>query len=168
MIICTLSCHWTQPYWQPSIIDWRECDVFVPSAWLENLAALFPFSMPQAERRARYGPHTLSPKRPHKSVIVSRSPCVSQVPMVEHLVKRAQDFMGLILWFHVSETVTPLKSASQPDILYGWTLTTCCFCQTSPASLTTRRPDRVSPLFCPHTPDVSEGPFQQRYSLPAS
>ena len=36
-----------------SMTDWRECDVFV----------------------------RLPPKRPRKSVIVSRSPCVSQVPM---------------------------------------------------------------------------------------
>ena len=53
LIICTLSCHWAQPLWQPSMTDWRECDVFV----------------------------RLPPKRPRKSAIVSQSPYVSQVPM---------------------------------------------------------------------------------------
>ena len=28
LIICMLSCQWAQPYWQPSMSDWRECDVF--------------------------------------------------------------------------------------------------------------------------------------------
>ena len=38
--------------------------------------------MPQAQHRARYGPYTYTaPKRPHKSVIVSRSLCVSHVPV---------------------------------------------------------------------------------------
>ena len=28
LIIYTLSCQWAQPYWQPSMSHWRECDVF--------------------------------------------------------------------------------------------------------------------------------------------
>ena len=71
LIICTLSCQWAQPYWQPSMSDWRE---FWPHC---SRSACHRHSAGQGMGRTL----TLPPKRPHKSVIVSRSPCVSQVPM---------------------------------------------------------------------------------------
>ena len=83
LIICTLSCQWAQPYWQSSMSDWRECDVFFCGrlGW-----RILPHCSRSACHRhsARQGMGrtlTLPLKRPHKSAIVSRSPCVSQVPM---------------------------------------------------------------------------------------
>ena len=40
LILCTPSCHWAQPYWKPSISDWRECDDFV---WRLNVTTLWRF-----------------------------------------------------------------------------------------------------------------------------
>ena len=66
LIICTLSCQWAQPYWQTSMYS-KHC----------SHSACHRHSARQGMGRTL----TLPPKRPHKSVIVSRSPCVSQVPM---------------------------------------------------------------------------------------
>ena len=52
---------------------------FVRWVWLENLAALLPFSVPQARRRARYGPYTHTATQ--ETAQERYSPYLSQVPM---------------------------------------------------------------------------------------
>ena len=73
--------------------DWREYDVFVWQAWLENLAALLPFSVPQAQRRVGYGLYTHTQETAQERL--ARFP---QVPMATN---------GGIF----GQTVVPVRSA---------------------------------------------------------
>ena len=64
--------------------DWRECDVFVRLGLVRESGRTAPVQRATGTAPSKVWAghtHTLPSKRQHKSVIVSRSPCVSQFPM---------------------------------------------------------------------------------------